>query len=52
MTIAHQTPARIPEVDFGVHHEAYGFADVLAGRPAATATAPCPEHADEIRLAA
>ena len=30
----------------------HGFADVLAGRPAATATAPYPEHADEIRLAA
>jgi len=30
----------------------HGFADVLAGRPAATTTAPYPEHADEIRLAA
>ncbi|WP_289297781.1 alternative oxidase [uncultured Reyranella sp.] len=30
----------------------HGFADVLAGRPATTATAPYPEHADEIRLAA
>ena len=30
----------------------HGFADVLAGRPATTAPAPYPEHADEIRLAA
>ncbi|WP_439614603.1 alternative oxidase [Reyranella sp.] len=30
----------------------HGFADVLAGRPAAAKTAPYPEHADEIRLAA
>lgn len=30
----------------------HGFADVLAGRPTATAAAPYPEHADEIRLAA
>lgn len=30
----------------------HGFADELAGRPAATVTAPYPEHADSIRLAA
>jgi ubiquinol oxidase len=30
----------------------HGFADELAGRPARPATAPYPEHADDIRLAA
>lgn len=30
----------------------HGFADVLAGRPVPAKTAPYPEHADEIRLAA
>jgi len=30
----------------------HGFANELAGKPIATATAPYPEHADDIRLAA